>query len=194
MTLGFALGLALISAVSTLVFAAGGTVIALAVRGYTATMSRLYMFDLVGAALGAIVVVPLMWQVGVPILIVAIGPIGAVAALLFLGGIRGATGRAALSVLGLGLVAVVLASTTTVFSPAAAETAALGQPPRTLGPPSAAWSRTTPPQAASSSPCFTTVAARRSRHTGVAHRSRRGGSAASAANRSATSSAVPSGR
>lgn len=127
-TLGFVLRLALISAVSTFVFAAGGTVIALAVRGYTATMSRLYAFDLVGAALGAIVVVPLMWQIGVPILIVAIGPIGAVAALLFLGGISGATGRAALSVLGLGLVAVVLASTTTVFSPAAAETAALGQP------------------------------------------------------------------
>ncbi len=160
MTLGFALRLALISAVSTLVFAAGGTVIALAVRGYTATMSRLYAFDLVGAALGAIVVVPLMWHVGVPILIVAIGPLGAVAALLFLGGIGGATGRAALGVLGLGLVAVVLASTTTVFSPAAAETAASVSPPRTLGPPWAAWSRTTPPRAASSSPCFTIVAAR----------------------------------
>ena len=70
---------------STLLFLAAGTVIALAVRGYTAKISRLYAFDLGGAALGAAAVVPLMWLIDVPTLIVALGPVAALAALLFVG-------------------------------------------------------------------------------------------------------------
>ncbi len=75
----FAALLALTSVVTTLLFAAAGIVIALAVRGYAATMSRLYAFDLGGAALGAVAVVPLMWLVGVPTLIVALAPVAALA-------------------------------------------------------------------------------------------------------------------
>ena len=124
----FAVRVAVISAVSTLVFAAGGTVIALAVRGYATRMSRLYAFDLVGAALGSIVVVPLMWHVSVPILIVATGPVAALAAGLFAGGKSPRTRTAAAVMLGLGLIAVVLASATSVFDPKPAEAETLGSP------------------------------------------------------------------
>lgn len=124
----FAFKLAVISAVCTLVFAAGGIVIALAVRAYAANMSRLYAFDLVGAALGSIVVVPLMWHVSVPILIVATGPVGAIAALLFARGSGPRMSRAAIGAVGLGLVAIVLASTTSVFDPEPANEATLGKP------------------------------------------------------------------
>ena len=45
-------------------------------------MGRLYAFDLAGAAIGAIVVVPLMWIIAVPTLLVALAAVAAVAALL----------------------------------------------------------------------------------------------------------------
>jgi hypothetical protein len=109
--------LALTSVLTVLPFAAAGTVIALAVRGYTATMSRLYAFDLAGAALGAVVVVPLMWDIGVPTLVVALAPVAALAAVILAGGVRGTLGRAATGVLVLGLLAVVLAGRTGLYEP-----------------------------------------------------------------------------
>ena len=109
--------LALTSAVTTVLFAAGGTVIALAVRGYTSKIARLYAFDLGGAALGALLVVPLMWAIEVPVLLVALGPVAAGAALLLLGPARGSLRRAAWIVGVLGLVAVVAASTLEVYEP-----------------------------------------------------------------------------
>ncbi len=109
--------LALTSAVTTVLFAAGGTAIALAVRGYTTKIARLYAFDLAGAALGALAVVPLMWAIEVPVLLVALGPVAAGAALLLLGPARGSLRRAAWTVGVLGLVAVVAASTLEVYEP-----------------------------------------------------------------------------
>jgi hypothetical protein len=114
-TTSFALQLALVCAMSTLLFLAAGTVIALAVRGYAGTISRLYAFDLTGAALGAVVVVPLMWAIPVPTLIVALGPVAAIAAALFAGDVRSPLGRAALAMLGVGLAAVTVASLTNVY-------------------------------------------------------------------------------
>jgi hypothetical protein len=103
--------LALMSVITTLLFGAAGIVIALAVRGYTAQISRLYAFDLVGAALGAIVVVPLMWSIGVPTLIVGLAPVAAIAALIFAGGPRERVGRAAAGLLVIAVVATALGGT-----------------------------------------------------------------------------------
>jgi hypothetical protein len=120
-TATFAGLLVLTSVLATLLFLAAGTVIALAVRGYTATMSRLYAFDLAGAALGAVVVVPLMWVIGVPSLIVALAPVAAIAALVFAGGVRGSLGKVAAALLGLGLLAVALAGATSLYEPRPAD-------------------------------------------------------------------------
>jgi hypothetical protein len=121
-TLRFAGLLALMSVLTTLLFAAAGTVIALAVRAYARNMSRLYAFDLGGAALGAVIVVPLMWEITVPTLIVALSPVAAIAALIFLARrSRDALGAAAAGALVLGLVATVLAAATSVYEPDPAE-------------------------------------------------------------------------
>jgi hypothetical protein len=82
-TMTFTAQLGLLSLVTTTLFGAAGTVIALAVRGYTHSLPRLYAFDLAGAALGAVVMVPLMWAVPVPVLVIALSPVAAIAGLLF---------------------------------------------------------------------------------------------------------------
>jgi spermine/spermidine synthase len=121
-TLRFAGLLGLMSVLTTVLFAAAGTVIALAVRAYARNMSRLYAFDLGGAALGAVVVVPLMWEITVPTLIVALSPVAAIAALTFLArGGRDALGAAAAGALVVGLAATVLAAATSVYEPDPAE-------------------------------------------------------------------------
>jgi hypothetical protein len=122
-TLRFAVLLGLMSLLTTFLFAAAGTVIALAVRAYARNMSRLYAFDLGGAALGAVVVVPLMWEITVPTLIVALSPVAAIAALIFRGrgGRRDALRAAAAGALLLGLVATVLAAATSLYEPEPAE-------------------------------------------------------------------------
>jgi hypothetical protein len=109
--------LALTSALTTVIFAAGGTVIALAVRGYTRTIYRLYAFDLVGAAIGAVAVVPLMWAIAVPTLLVALSPVAAGAALLFSAGGAPRVARAGVAVLALGAAGVAIAAATTVYEP-----------------------------------------------------------------------------
>jgi hypothetical protein len=113
--------LGLTSALTTLLFGAAGTVIALAVRAYAATMSRLYAFDLAGAALGAVVVVPLMWEVTVPTLVVALAPVAAIAALVFVWDDRGPLRTAAATALVVGLLATVLAGVTSLYEPPPAE-------------------------------------------------------------------------
>jgi hypothetical protein len=80
---GFVLTFGAACAVAAVPFACGGVAIALAVRGYTAQIGRVYAFDLAGAALGAAVVVPLLWLVDAPTLAVALAAVAAVAALLF---------------------------------------------------------------------------------------------------------------
>ena len=67
LTTPFILRLVLVSVLTTVVFGAGGLVVALAVRGYTAQIGRLYAMDLAGAAAGAVVVVPLLWTVAAPV-------------------------------------------------------------------------------------------------------------------------------
>lgn len=97
---------------AVLPFTAAGIVIALAVRGSTAWLNRLYACDLVGAAIGAIVVVPLMWTVAVPSLLVSLAGVAALAALVLASSTQRiqAAGLLALSVVG-----VVLAGSTHLY-------------------------------------------------------------------------------
>jgi hypothetical protein len=81
----FALTVAAACVLAALPFLAAGLVIALAVRGYTHAIGTLYAFDLAGAGLGAAVVVPLLWLVPAPTLIVVVAGLGALAAVLFAG-------------------------------------------------------------------------------------------------------------
>jgi hypothetical protein len=105
---GFALTLGAACVLAALPFLAGGLVIALAVRGYARTIGTLYAFDLAGAGLGAAAVVPLLWLVAAPTLIVVVAGLGAVAALLFAGGAPERTW--ALAGTGVAIVLVVLAA------------------------------------------------------------------------------------
>jgi hypothetical protein len=123
--------LGLASLLCVFVFAAAGIVIALAIRGYTAVVSRLYAFDLGGAALGALAVVPLMWAVGVPSLVVGLAPVAALAALLFLGPAGGRRRAAAGGFLALGVAAVALAGSTDLYEPEPATGVAEGVTPVT---------------------------------------------------------------
>jgi len=110
---GFALTLAAASALASLPFLAGGLVIALAVRGYARSIGTLYAFDLAGAGIGAVAVVPLLWLVPAPTLVVVVAGLGAVAALLFAGAAPERTW--ALGGTGLALLLVVLAAATDAY-------------------------------------------------------------------------------
>ena len=89
-TASFALTLALTCVLAALPFAAGGIVVALAVRGWAPSIGRVYAFDLAGAGLGALLVVPLMWIASAPTLAVGLASVAALAALLFGGAPRAA--------------------------------------------------------------------------------------------------------
>jgi hypothetical protein len=102
-TAGFAVGITLACVVSLLPFLAVGVAIALAIRGYTTWVGRVYGFDLVGAGLGAALVVPAMWIVSAPTGIVVLGAVAALAAVLFAGPLI-APRRLALVVLAIGCV------------------------------------------------------------------------------------------
>jgi hypothetical protein len=82
LTLRFVAVLGLACALSALTFLAGGVAIAIAIKAYARRVGRLYAADLAGAAIGALVVVPLMWTVPVPTLLVGLGLPAAAAALL----------------------------------------------------------------------------------------------------------------
>jgi hypothetical protein len=84
-TAGFVFNLTVACLVAAVPFLAAGIVIALAVRGYTSSIGRVYSFDLAGAGIGAAAVVPLLWIADAPTLVVALGAIAALAALLFAG-------------------------------------------------------------------------------------------------------------
>jgi hypothetical protein len=88
--------------VAALPFTAAGIVVALAIRASTSWVGRLYACDLAGAAIGAIAVVPLMWVIAVPTLLVALGAVAAIASLL-------------LSVLFAAIVLVALAGSTRLY-------------------------------------------------------------------------------
>ena len=112
-TASFTAALTAACLLSALPFTVAGIVIALAVKSSTQWLGRLYAFDLAGAAIGAIVVVPLMWIIAVPTLLVALGAIAALAALLAADAHRDRV--VALGALGIGLVAIVLAASTHLY-------------------------------------------------------------------------------
>lgn len=83
-TAAFALNLGAACLAVAVTTVAAGIVIALAIRGYAGSVGRVYAFDLVGAALGALLIVPLLrWPA--PNLVVGLGGVAAVGALLFAG-------------------------------------------------------------------------------------------------------------
>lgn len=71
---------------------AAGAVVALAIRGYAGDVGRVYAWDLVGAGLGSLVIVPLL-RFPAPVLLVALGVVACVAAALFAGADRRARRR-----------------------------------------------------------------------------------------------------
>jgi hypothetical protein len=65
-TTAFAARLGAAAVLATLPFLAAGIAVAIAVRDYVGSVGRLYAFDLVGAGLGAVAVVPVLWVVSAP--------------------------------------------------------------------------------------------------------------------------------
>jgi len=110
----FVLTLSLAAVLAALPFLAAGIVIALAIKTWVAGVGRVYAFDLAGAGLGALVIVPLLWVVDAPTLVVALGVVGAVAALLFAGPAP-TERRLALALAGVGVLLVVLSATTSLY-------------------------------------------------------------------------------
>jgi hypothetical protein len=84
-SLPFILNLAAVCALGALPSIAAGIVIALTITGYTSWIGTVYAADLVGAGLGAVIVVPLMSLASAPTLIVGLGISAAIAAALFAG-------------------------------------------------------------------------------------------------------------
>jgi hypothetical protein len=119
----FVLTLAVVCVLATVPFVAAGVTIALAVRGYAHSIGRVYAFDLAGAAIGAVAVVPLLWICSGTTLLVGLSLLAALAVLLF-----GARERA-LRRLAAG--AAVLAALATLL---AAATNAYDLPPHTTAP------------------------------------------------------------
>jgi hypothetical protein len=131
---GFTLNLGAAAALAALPFLAGGVVIALAVRGYTAHMGRLYASDLAGAGAGALIVVPVLWVVAAPSLVVALGALAALAAVLFGWSARPERG-AALGTVGLVVAVLVVSASVRLYYLPPRTTA-----PEGLGPVADRWS------------------------------------------------------
>jgi hypothetical protein len=102
----FVLSFAAMCAVTTLPALAAGIVVALAIKGYAAHIGRVYAFDLVGAGVGALAIVPVLWVEEAPKVLAWLGVAAAVAALLFAG--RSGLLRSRRLVVGAALVPLVL--------------------------------------------------------------------------------------
>jgi len=89
LTTEFVVTLTLVCVLAAIPFLAAGVAIALAVRGFARWIGRVYAFDLGGAALGALGVVPLLWIVSGTTLLVGLSLVAAAAALLFAAGADG---------------------------------------------------------------------------------------------------------
>jgi spermidine synthase len=112
-TFGFVARLLLACSLAVLPFLAAGVTLAVAIRSYTPWIGRVYAFDLGGAALGAGAAVPLLWVFDAPTLLVALGALGAAAALLFAG--SRTDRRVAAAALGVVIVATALAGGTEAY-------------------------------------------------------------------------------
>jgi hypothetical protein len=110
----FVLTLSIAAVLAALPFLAAGIVIALAIRTWIDGVGRVYAFDLGGAGIGALGVVPLLWLVDAPTLIVALGLVGAVAALLFAGPAP-LERRMAVALAAVAAVLVILSATTSLY-------------------------------------------------------------------------------
>jgi len=110
----FALNLAVACLLATLPFLAAGTTIALAIRGYTRHVGKIYAFDLAGAGVGAVAVVPVLWLADAPTLVVALGVVAGVAALLLAGSAR-TERRIAGLVTGAALLLVIVSASTSLY-------------------------------------------------------------------------------
>ena len=80
-------------------FFCAGMVIAIALIRYRDHVGQLYFYDLVGASLGSLAIIVLLYQVSAPALAFAVSAAAALAALIFLAPIASAFSRIALSVL-----------------------------------------------------------------------------------------------
>jgi len=114
-TTGFATTLAIAGVLAALPFTAAGIVIALAIRRYVDSVDRVYAFDLAGAGIGALLVVPLLWVVDVPTLLVSLGAVAGLAALLFAPRTAGRGLQIAAAVAALGVLATALAGSTDLY-------------------------------------------------------------------------------
>jgi hypothetical protein len=112
-TLSFALTLALASLVASVPFFCAGMAITLAITQNTRWVHRVYASDLLGAGLGALAVVPVMWSVPAPVLLAALGLVAAVATVLCADST--AWRRRAIAVITVALVAVGLGATTSLY-------------------------------------------------------------------------------
>jgi hypothetical protein len=103
---GFALNLGAACVLAAAPSLAAGAVVALAIRGYTPWVGRVYAWDLIGAGIGAVIVIPLL-RFPAPNVIVGLGVVAAVTAVLFAwrdtfwrrwSGVAAGVGAAALSI------------------------------------------------------------------------------------------------
>ncbi len=88
--LHFALNLAASCVIAALPSFASGVVVALAIDRYRSAMGAVYAFDLLGAGIGALLIVPVLWLVDAPTLVALLGLIAAGAAFLFVLGVQDA--------------------------------------------------------------------------------------------------------
>jgi spermidine synthase len=98
--------LSLVYAAAALPFFFAGFTISLAIDGWAAGMSRLYLFDLAGAALGCLLLVPALDALGAVNTVLAVAVVAALAGLVFAEGsavapMRAVAGLAAAAALGL---------------------------------------------------------------------------------------------
>ena len=96
-TPGFTATLGAAAVLAALPFLAAGVVVALAIQRYIASVGRVYAFDLGGAAIGALAIVPLLRLASAPALLVGLGLATGLAALLFGWSSPGARRRGALA-------------------------------------------------------------------------------------------------
>ncbi len=83
LTRRFAFNLAAACIISGLPFLAAGTVLALAIKVYSRSVGAVYASDLVGAGLGSFVVIPLLWLIPVPTLMIGVSLLAALSSALF---------------------------------------------------------------------------------------------------------------
>jgi hypothetical protein len=112
---GAAARLALACVLAALPFTAGGITIAAAIRQYPGFVGRVYGADLLGAGIGAVAVVPVMWLASPATLTVSLGVFAAAASALFAPPRRRSELRLSLIAGTMAIALTVLAATTSLY-------------------------------------------------------------------------------